>query len=112
MPSIVPPRPRTRVVIGRPKTRAAGRACLWLLCFAILAGWLHPDWQDGLLVTSLFVGALGAAAVAGVLFLVERPREFVEHHRPPFGPIFYVSDSLSVRHPSPSSKRDSAAVRD
>src|SRR5689334_24897419 len=113
MPAMVPPRPRTRVVIGRPKTRAAGRTCLWFLGFAILVGWLHPEWQDGVLVASLFVGAVAAAAVAGVLRLVEPPREYVElQARQPFGPILYFSNRVSLRHQDPSSKVEAGPAQD
>src|SRR5678816_751157 len=99
MPAIVPPRPVERVVTGRPKTRAVKRACLWLGAFAVFLGWFHPEWQDSLPVLALLGASMFAGLTALVLWVVERPREFVElTGGRAWGPVFYIAGP-HARHP-------------
>jgi|SRR6516162_4365083 len=104
---IVPPKPRERLVMGRPKTRAVTRAAFAMASIAIAVGWLRPALQDSMPVLALLAGALGAGAVAAVLRIIEVPQRMVVRDRAPLrGPhVSYVRSGGA--NPSGPSRIDS-----
>lgn len=76
MAPVVPPQSHAYVVTGRPKTRAAARVSGTLATFAIVIGFLRTEEAP---VVALVGGAAVAGAIAIVLRIFERPRQFTEY---------------------------------
>lgn len=92
MIGIVSPEARERLVVGRPKSRAAGVICLLLGGTGVFVGLIHPEWQDSEPVIALLGASALSGAVAVVLRFVEWPRKFVTRTWPHvLGPIIHLT---------------------
>jgi hypothetical protein len=116
MIGIVSPGARERLVVGRPKARAAGVVCFLLGGTGVLAGLIHPEWQD----SEPLIGLLGASALSGavavVLRFVERPRKVVTRTGPHvLGPIIHLTRGpaapSTTQSPAGSSDEGQPAAR-
>lgn len=95
MATVVPPRPHARLVIGRPKTRATLRLSGALATLGVMVAFCPTDEAPVL----FFLGAAGVAgALAIVLCIFERPRQFTEYRpSPTLGlPVLHASAAPSV----------------